>query len=154
MTRPGNQWRLVLSLACAFGATPLCAGALGLTNTQPLSFGKFVAGAGSITVSPSGTRVAAGDVIALESGPGQAAQFLVTGDPDMAYGVTLPSDGTVTISSGGTGMPVNAFTSSPASTVLSAGGSQTLSVGARLDVIQGKPPGEYSGSFDVIVEYN
>lgn len=145
----------MLALACATGAAPLAAAPVSIVATQPLSFGKFVAAAGSVSVSPSGTRVTTGGVILLDSGPGQAAQFVVSGDASLTYAVTLPADGTVSMLQGADSMPVNGFVSSPAATgILSPGGSQILNVGARLDVSAGKPAGEYSGSFVVIVEYN
>lgn len=155
MAYPRNRYRFLLALACATGAPNLFAAAIGITNTQPLSFGKFVAGAGSVSVGPSGTRIASGGVIMLSTGPGQAAQFVVAGDANVTYAVTLPADGTVSIANGGNSMPVNGFVSSPASTgVLSGGGTQTLNVGARLDVVAGRPVGDYSGSFIVVVDYN
>lgn len=151
-----NRYRVLLALACTVGMQSPVSASIGITNTQPLSFGKFVAGNGSITISPAGARSATGGVIGLSSsGPGQAAQFMVTGDAFTTYAVTLPADGTVTMDNGGNYLSVNAFTSSPASAgALSGGGSQLLSVGARLDVIAGKATGAYSGSLMVEVDYN
>lgn len=155
LTYPRNRCRFLLALACATVAPNLGATTIGITNTQPLSFGTFVAGTGSVTVSPNGTRIASGGVIVLATGPGQAAQFVVAGDANVTYAVTLPPDSTVSIANGGNNMPVNGFVSSPASTgVLSGGGIQTLNVGARLDVVDGRPVGDYSGSFIVVVDYN
>lgn len=151
----GIRIRLLFALA-SFGCPPLLYAAnIEIASLQPLSFGKFVAVSGSVTVSPSGTRVATGGIVLLQTGPGQAAQFLVTGDADAAYAVTLPVDGTVSIANGGTSVAVNGFASSPASTgLLPGGGTQILSVGARLEVTAGLPPGVYSGTFSVVVDYN
>ena len=147
--------RLLLVLA-GLGCLPLLHAAnIGITSSQPLSFGKFVAASGSVTVSPSGTRVASGGIVLLQTGPGQAAQFVVSGNAGVTYAVTLPADGTVSISNGGTSVSVNAFASSPAATgLLSGGGTQLLNVGARLDVTAGLPAGAYSGTFSVVVDYN
>jgi hypothetical protein len=152
---PGNRRRLLLVAACAIGASQLQAAEIGVSSTQPLSFGKFVAGDGSITVGANGTRLATGEVVVLESGPGSAAQLLVTGDANLSYSVTLPVDGSVSITNGASSMPVNGFVSSPGSAgTLSPGGTQLLNVGARLDVGRGQPAGDYTGSFIVIVEYD
>lgn len=154
-----NRYRVLLALACTIGAQSFVAASISISKTQALSFGKFVAGNGSITISPAGARSATGGVITLSSDPGQAAQFMVTGDAFATYLVTLPADGTVTMDNGGNRLSVNAFTSSPAfAGVLSGGGTQLLSVGARLDVIAGKSTGAYSGSISgsvmVEVDYN
>ena len=136
-------------------ASHLDAAPIAIANTQPLAFGRFVAATGSVTISPIGVRSASGGIVLLQTGPGQAAQFIVSGDANATYAVTLPADGTVSITNGGYSMAINAFTSSPSSAgVLSGSGSQTLSVGARLDVVSGQPTGAYSGSFIVVVDYN
>ena len=147
--------RLLLALAGLGCLSVLHAANIGISSSQALSFGKFVAATGSVTVSPSGTRIASGGVVLLQTGPGQAAQFVVSGNADVTYAVTLPADGTVSISNGGTSVSVNAFASSPATTgLLSGGGTQLLNVGARLDVTAGLPAGAYSGTFSIVVDYN
>jgi hypothetical protein len=151
-----RPWRLtgpaILVFACAMVAP---AAAVEISSTQALSFGRFVAGTGTVVISPTGARTATGAVIPLSSDPGQAAQFLVTGDPDATYAITLPTDGTVQLSDGSRTLPVNGFTSSPASTsALPGGGSEILNVGATLEVSSGVPTGAYSGSFTLVVEYN
>lgn len=126
-----------------------------VSATQQLGFGSFTAGSGTVSVTPSGARTTTGNVVALSADPGQAAQFLVSGDPSMTYAITLPVDGTVTLSNGATDMPVNGFVSDPASSgVLPGSGSQVLSVGATLHVATDQPTGSYSGSFSVTVNYN
>lgn len=152
---PRNRCRFLLVLACVIGTTPLGAAVIGVATTQPLSFGKFVAGAGSVTLHPSGARSAGGSVVLLTSDPGQAAQFSVSGDAAATYAVTLPGNGSVVLSNGSSNMPVNGFVSSPASSgTLSGGGTQILNVGATLEIAAGQQPGAYSGSFNVIVDYN
>lgn len=128
---------------------------LQVAETRPLGFGSFTAGDGSVTVSPSSMRTTTGSVVPLTAQPGQAAQFVVSGDPDMAYAITLPADGTVFLDNGSASMPVTGFTSQPASAgVLPGTGSQALSVGATLDVDANQAPGTYSGTFNVTVDYN
>ena len=134
---------------------PLHAQGLTLANTQPLSFGTFVAGDGRITVDPSGARYASGGVVLLSSGPGSAAHFLLTGDADATYSVQLPADGVVLLVNGAYEMPLNVFTGNPGlAGQLSPSGTQVLAVGARMDVQNGQPAGEYAGSFEVVVDYN
>lgn len=149
--------RVLFALACASTAASVSwAAAIALSNTQGLAFGKFVAGAGgTVTVSPGGVRSASGGVVLVPSGAGAAAQFAVSGDANVTYGISLPADGTVSLASGTNSMAVNTFTSSPSPTgTLSAGGAQTLSVGATLSVGSNQAIGSYSGTFDVTVNYN
>lgn len=147
--------RVLLVIVGTMAMLSLRAAELGIASSQSLSFGKFVAGTGSVTVRPDGSRMTSGEVITLDSGPGQAATFIVTGDPGLTYAVTLPNDGSVTMSDGINSMPVNGFFSSPASSgTLSGGGTQLLNVGARLEVEAGQPAGDYSGTFMIVVDYN
>ncbi len=150
-----NHFQLLLALASLACLPLLQAANITIVNSQALSFGKFVAANGSLTVNPAGTRSATGAIVLLQTGPGQAAQFVVTGDPDAVYSVSLPIDGIVAIANGGSSVPVNGFASNPASTgVLPVSGTQLLNVGARLDVTAGLTPGAYSGTFSVVVDYN
>lgn len=141
----------VLVMHDAWGA------AIGITNTQALAFGKFAAGTGgSVIVSTSGARSATGSVILLTSVAGAAAQFNITGDPSLTYAITLPANDTIALADGSSHtMAVNSFVSSPDTIgTLSSGGAQTLSVGATLIVNNAQVAGTYSGTFDVIVNYN
>lgn len=156
-----NFWRRLWTLAlavCAAWAVHTAAAQtpISIGNTQALAFGKFVAGsAGSVTVSAGGVRSAGGGVVLVPSGAGAAAQFSVSGDPNLTYAITLPGDGTVSLTSGANSMALNTFTSSPNLTgTLSAGGTQTLLVGATLSVGGNQATGSYSGAFDVTVNYN
>jgi hypothetical protein len=131
--------------------------AVSVTNTRGLSFGSFVAGAGgTVTVSPGSERSATGSVVLVPSKSGQSAQFTVEGDPGATYTIDLPADSTVFLTGPGVDMALTNFTSKPAGAggQLSATGSQVLSVGATLHVQEGQVSGSYSGSFDVIVNYN
>jgi len=137
----------------AWAASPLLIG-----NTQPLAFGRFVASSGgTVTIGPSGIRNASGGVVLVAAGSGSAAQFTVSGDPSAGYSISLPSNGTVELVNGaGQGMAVNGFSSSPDTVgqLSPAGGTQTITVGATLSVGANQPPGSYSASFSVSVDYN
>jgi hypothetical protein len=50
-------------------------------------------------------------------------------------------------------MALNSFASSPPTGTLSGGGSQLIQVGATLTVGSSQAPGNYSGSFNVTVNY-
>jgi hypothetical protein len=131
--------------------------ALAVTNTAPLAFGRFAAGTGgSVIISSGGVRTASGGVVLLASGAGSAAQFTLTGEPGKIYSIDLPSAGSVVLTSGaGHTMPIQSFSSNPnGSGQLGAGGSQTVTVGATLGVAANQPVGSYSGSFQVLVNYN
>lgn len=148
-------------LACVLGCALIAAPAswalvIGISNTQELSFGRFVAASGgSVVLSPGGARSATGAVELIASGPGTPAQYVVSGDPNLTYAISLPADGTVALTSGANTMPVNSFTSSPGLTgTLGGGGTQALAVGATLSVGSAQAGGTYSGSFDVTVIYN
>lgn len=146
---------VLFALACALMAPSVSwAAAIAISNTQGLTFGKFVAGAGgSVTISAGGGRSASGGVVLVPSGAGAAAQFAVSGDANLTYVISLPAAGTLV--NGANSMAVNTFTSSPSPTgTLGAGGTQTLFVGATLTVGSNQASGSYSGAFDVTVNYN
>lgn len=141
--------------ASAVHQTPVTA--ISISNTQALAFGKFAAGSGgSVTIAPSGARSAMGGVALLSSSGGSAAQFTVSGDANFTYSISLPANGTVFLTNGGgQTMSLNNFSSSPGTVgQLSVMGNQTLSVGAALNVGNNQATGAYSGSFDVIVNYD
>lgn len=126
-----------------------------ITSQQDFAFGRFVAGnGGTVSVSVTGARSSTGDVFLIPSSDGLAAQFLVTGDADATYTIQLPANGAVNLTGPGADMPLTDFISLPATIgQLSAAGSQTLAVGATLTVNSAQLPGDYSGVFSVIVEY-
>lgn len=144
-------------LCTVFAGASAHADPLRLATTQDLAFGAFSAGTGgSVVVSPSGGRNATGDVHLLSSGPGSAAQFLVTGNNNQVYTITLPT--AATLVSGSSSMQMVNFASLPsaasASTGLLTGGSQVLKVGATLHVASGQLNGLYTGTFNVTINNN
>jgi hypothetical protein len=139
-----------------------CAQQVGsLSNTGGLSFGKFVAGTGgTVTVSPTGAAGKTGGVFLLKSSITTAAQFSViksgNGKPLKTVSFTLPSDTAVRLSSGSNSMAVTNFVSSPAATPgnsYPAGSTSAISVGATLQVGANQPPGNYSGTFTLIANF-
>jgi hypothetical protein len=135
-----------------------CAQQVNLTNTRGLDFGRFVASTGgTVIVSPTSGRSRTGAVILLNSPTANPATFTVSkssnGSTNKSIVITLPANGSTRLTSGSNSMAVDSFVSSPATlTVLTTTGT-TLSVGATLTVAANQPPGSYSGSFSVIVNY-
>jgi hypothetical protein len=149
--------RLTMVVLAALLATP-AARAQSASATRALSFGKFVAqSGGSVTVSPTGARSAAGSVLLIASGPGTSAAFQVS-DPepansDRSFIISLPPDGSVMLTGPSGSMPVDQFTSEPSETGTLVAGARTIQVGATLGVGANQPAGSYSGSFPLIINY-
>jgi hypothetical protein len=152
----GQFFISLLCLAALLSAQPAFGQAVSATRT--LSFGKFVArSGGTITVQPSGARSAGGSVLLISTGPGASASFQVSdGDPanaDKSFIISLPADGSVTLSGPSGSMAVDSFTSDPSETGALSAGSQAIQVGATLKVGPDQPAGSYSGSFQVLINY-
>jgi hypothetical protein len=131
-----------------------------VATVRTLSFGSFAAGSGgTVTVSAGGARSSSSGVTLVSSGAGTSARFQLTGTANQSFSFSLPVDNVVTLSresGGGPSMAVNGFTSSlqQGTGVLGAGGTGYLDVGATLSVSNGQQPGNYQGSFEVIVNFN
>lgn len=109
-------------------------------------------------MSTGSLRSATGGVILVNSGPGAASQSTVTGTEGSTYSITLPTDGVIFLTDDNSNtMAVNSFVSNPAATSESTGlllaGSQNIYIGATLSVSSDQPPGSYSGTFNVTVDY-
>jgi hypothetical protein len=127
-----------------------------MTPVATLSFGAFVAGSGSVSVSAEGGRVKSGAVVLVAQGASpSAARFAVNGTPNTSFSISLPANGEVVLADAGSHtMAVNDFVSSPAgSGVLLGNGSSQVAVGATLVVGTGQATGSYSGSFGVTLNY-
>lgn len=139
-------------LALWLAAAPLHAQT---ATSTALSFGSFTAGAGgTITVNASGGRSKTGSVVLSNQGAvASPAQFTVTGTNGATFTTTLPGDGIVQLSDGTHTMSVDLFTISPALQNTLSGGTAMISVGATLTVNSGQAPGNYTGSFNITLEY-
>ena len=138
-------------------ATATIVSALSIENVEGLRFGSmFIIGSagGNVTIAPDGTRTAS-LVTLLPATPFGAALFTVNGSTNRTYAISLPG-GAVVIDDGlGNTLNVTSFTSSPSLTgLLDGAGTQDLTVGATVSVDETKPEGTYSGTFDVIVNFN
>ena len=134
---------------------------LAAVETSQLNFGKFSPGpqGGELMVTPENTISVMGSVWP-GSGTHNAASFFVTGDPGVAYTITLPAE-PVTITHMGTArtMTVEDWRSVPAPTSgagMLADGSQTVYVGATLKVgtLNDNPVGVYTGTYAVTFDFN
>jgi hypothetical protein len=142
---------------CALlAASAVHAASVAVINTGGLAFGRFVAGSGgTLTVSHSGARSAAGGVILLGSSPA-AARFTISSPPGNGRKVTiitLPPNGTVVMNNGSAVMPVNNFTSNAPPGGMLNDPLPVLNIGATLQVAPNQAAGNYSGAFQVTVEY-
>lgn len=134
---------------------------LAAVETSQMNFGRFSPGpqGGELMLTPENNISVLGSVWP-GSGTHNAASFYVTGDPGIAYTITLPS-GPVTIRHMGTArtMTVEDWISVP-STTPGAGmledGSQTVYVGATLKVgtLNDNPVGIYTGTYTITFDFN
>jgi hypothetical protein len=135
--------------------------ALTANEHSQLSFGKFSPGTngGEIHLSPEGVRSIAGNVV-LSGGGQSAGSFIITGEDQATYSITLPSGQSLLSSSSGTRtMIVKDWVSTPTPGIGSGvltGGSQEVKVGATLVVgsMIDNPVGIYTGSYMITFAYN
>lgn len=162
---PASRYRFIL-LAGSVVLALLGAGArhalaqqqIVLSNTRGLDFGRFVAGTGgTIILSPAGLRSRTGGVVLLNSPNAGQAAFNASrsgnGGANKAVIISLPANGPTRLSSGGNSMAVNNFVATPASLTSIPNAGSTMSIGATLSVAPNQAPGNYSGSFSLIVNY-
>ncbi|MFT5400815.1 MAG: hypothetical protein ACI8XW_003626 [Gammaproteobacteria bacterium] len=110
--------------------------------------------AGTVVLSPNGSRIATGGIGIKSSKGGEPATFKVEGEPNAVYTISLPPSVVMTDSVGNT-MIVDNFTSLPAAIgSLDTTGQQTLYVGGTLNVKKHQEYGPYSGAMSVTIQYN
>lgn len=129
-----------------------------LTNTRGLDFGRFVANSGgTVVIGATGVRSRTGGVVLLNSPSAGQATFTVgkssNGGGNRAVSITLPANGSTRLSSGPNSMAVNTFVNNPANITSVPNAGTSLSVGATLVVAPNQPPGTYSGSFSLTVNF-
>lgn len=127
-----------------------------LTKTVDMDFGDLYAdnaAIGSVILATDGSRTVGG-AATLGSTAGAAATFTLTGTASATYAITLPSTDQQ-LDSGGNNMQVNTFVhDAGGSPALDGTGNGTFNVGATLNVGINQASGVYSGTFDVIANYN
>ncbi len=130
------------------------------TETSQLNFGRFSPGiqGGSIILTPQSTVSVLGSVF-KGSGTYNAASFLISGDLDAAYSITLPSVPVIiTNTSNSRTMLVTDWVSVPEpgiDTGMLQDGFQMVYVGATLKVgtLADNPVGIYTGSYVITFDF-
>ena len=126
-----------------------------VTETQGLDFGTILAptdSAKTVTISTDGSRSDGGSGILVNTNPGKAGLFNVTGADSQTMTIKVPNTVTLT-STGGGSMTVNNFVTEPDSELTLSGTSGQIKVGADLAVSQGQAEGDYTGTYTVTVSY-
>jgi hypothetical protein len=169
-----------ISLVCLFFGSVITAGAqsslsstvtghitaevistLSAIETSQLSFGKFSPGpqGGLLVLTPESSISVMGSVWP-GSGTHNAASFYVTGEPGVAYTITLPSAPvTLTHVSSARTMTVEDWKSVPEAEPgagMLENGFQVVYVGATLHVgtLHDNPIGVYTGTYTITFEFN
>lgn len=126
--------------------------ALSASESAPLSFGTITPAAttGSISVSPAGA-VSGSPGLTLVGG-GAPGSFVVTGTPSSAITISFSSADTLTGPGPALALGDYSDDAGPAP-VLDRSGTLRFSVGATLAVNAAQPPGIYSGTYSVTVNY-
>lgn len=129
---------------------------ISVVRTGDLDFGTILRGttAGRVVINAStGARTVTGGVL-VAGGTPRRATFTITGTPRRVVTIRLtPTSTTLSNGNGGT-MLVNAFTlNGSANRRLSATGTIALGVGARLNVAANQADGNYTGTFNLTINY-
>lgn len=135
--------------------------ALTATENSQMSFGKFSpeTNGGEIHLSPQGIRSITGNVV-LSGGGHSAGSFVITGEDQATFTITLPSDNSILTSNIGTKtMLVKDWESIPAAGIgagVLTGGSLEVKIGATLVVgsMLDNPVGYYTGTYVITFAYN
>lgn len=127
---------------------------LTVRQLSAIEFGAFsVEGPGTITVAPSGARIAGGRAALVYSGVTGAAEFEVTGEPGEQIFVMLPVSVNLSRGNGGSA-EISNLTMFPTDPVMLDGrGVARIKVGGTLRVGAQMASGSYSGMFDLDVRY-
>lgn len=131
---------------------------ISIENTRDMNFGTILSPStnSTVTLNPGNDSYdTTGDVHFLDSNVA-AGSFKVTGVANRNIYLTLPTSAEL-VSEGGDKMNVNNFTSDTASPFTLTGSgisaTKTLNVGGTLHINSRQKPGDYSGSYSVIVTY-
>ena len=127
-----------------------------ISETASLNFGLLGSTTSASTVKVSSAGVRSGTATLLSSSPAaHAAEFHVSGMPNMSFSVSLPASVTLK-NAGGATLTVDDLTISTGTlTGLSTGstGETDFSLGGTLNVPPNAPGGTYSGEYMVTVSY-
>ena len=128
---------------------------LSIVNNLTMEFGDIApdAAGGTVTVNANTGIVSgpAGFIVNL-TGTRRAGRFTVTGEPGLSYAISFGA-GPFVLTGLGADMTLNNFTTSIASPSTLVGATEIFDVGADLIVNANQTPDSYSGTYDVIVNY-
>jgi hypothetical protein len=132
---------------------------LTITESVAMDFGVVAGGqtSGTVVLDTGGGRIATGGAQTLVTGPGTAASFQISGEPNLSY--TLSFGNGVLANAGGQQITLTNFTDNSSGT-LPAAGTDTFQVGATLNLGANQQAGAYStanggGSpYSVTISYN
>ena len=130
---------------------------IAIADGTELMFGNIISDgtASTVTIAPDGARTATAGARFSTALPGTfgASSFVVTGEGNSTYAITLPIDGAISLAgpATSTAMTLSSFTSVGGTL---AAGTETLTVGATLNIGASQLPGAYSGTYTVTVSYN
>ena len=140
--------------------------ALTLTEAHSMHFGTMTIPTGAVNVMlTTGTIVTASipafiSLLAQSPVPANAI-YSVSGSPASTYAITLPGDNLVTISNGTSQVHIDNFVARALSSgldgltgTLDGSGNDSFVVGATLKLLNAQPFGDYTGTFNVTVNYN
>ncbi len=123
-------------------------------GTNAMNFGDVAGDATDITTvvltNLGATSSADG---ASAAGTPTAGDFDVNGAGNLAYSITLPADGAITLAGPGTAMSVDGFNDSAGGAANLAAGIGSFTVGATLTINANQTAGAYTGNYDVTVNY-
>ena len=145
---------LPLLLVLALAATP--AAAIELLAVDDLAFGGVACDSapGTVTVSPTGGRSAAGGVTLVGSGDrARPARFrIVGGEPGTAVSLIVPAS--ARLAGASRSIEIGDFRVAPASTLtLDASGGRDIWIGATLRIDSHAAAGDYSGVVTLVAVY-
>ena len=132
---------------------------IGVAQIQQLSFGQFtpLAGGGSVTVTPQGTRTTDGSIIVTEN-PVHQGIFTVSGTQDNKLNVLLPNTPVYIYHQNGVNsMYLDTWTvDMPNGGNSEAGKDFVVNIGSTIHVapIESNPIGLYQGTYPVVFFYN
>lgn len=144
------------SATASFTASATIIQPIGITTTANMNFAHIDAQeGGAVILTPQNTRSTTGGVALAGEENLSAATFVVTGQPGLAYSISLPS-ARYTLTNGQEEISIENFTSNLENGGLLADGNQTVSIGATLNVLENQTPGYYTSPapMDVTVIYN
>jgi len=125
-----------------------------VTEATQMNFGDIQPDAAASTVALSTAGVATPTGATVVTGSPSQGVFTVGGTTGAAYSITLPA--TATLTGTGPAMTVNGFNHDAGATpTIGAGNTSTLNIGATLSVAGSgtQTAGDYSGTYDVTVDY-